>query len=376
MTMASSVLLTFLPKLNKLSKGKELRDGLSVVVKVGDALWVTNDETLSLERLSARAATAPFTYEYAGHVQFALSDFLELPLPPSSDADGKEKIEEADLEGLDFKGGYLWLVGSHSLKRAKPDKDNSTEKNLNRLAKVTADGNRFLLARIPLEEKTNTLVKTITEGGKTRTAARLRGDDKGNDLTDHLAKDEHLREFLPIPGKDNGFDIEGLAVVGERIFLGLRGPVLRGWAVIIQLELEEQDDSTLKLKPITPDNSYYRTHFLQLDGLGIRELCVQGSDLLILAGPTMGLDGPVTVYRWRGGAQPNADRIVFDDAVQPVMHIPFGQGKNAGKDHAEGMTMFSQENGDSPSILIVYDSATKERQVGTNAVKADIFHLP
>ena len=374
--MPSSVLLKFNSKLNTLSKGKELRDGLSVVVKVGNTLWLTNDETLSLERLSAHMATSPFTDEYGDHAQFALSDFLELPLPPSPNINGKEKIEEADLEGLDFKDGYLWLVGSHSLKRAKPDKEYSNEKNLSRLAKVTADGNRFLLARIPLAEETNTLVKTITEGDKTRTAARLRGDDKGNDLTHHLANDEHLREFLSIPGKDNGFDIEGLAVVGERIFLGLRGPVLRGWAVIIQLELEEQDASTLKLKQIAPDQGFYRTHFLRLDGLGIRELCVQGSDLPILAGPTMGLDGPMTVYRWRGGAQPNADRFVFDDAVEPILHIPVGHGKDAGKDHAEGMTMFSQGDVDPPSILIVYDSTAKERQIGTSNVKADIFRLP
>ncbi len=374
--MPNSVLLKFDSKLNKLSKGKELRDGLSVIVKVGNTLWVTNDETLSLERLSAQLATAPFTHEYGDHAQFALSDFLELPLPPSPHLNGKEKIAEADLEGLDFNDGYLWLVGSHSLKRAKPDKELSPEKNLSRLAKVTADGNRFLLARIPLAEETNSLVKNITEGDKTRTAARLRGDDKGNDLTHHLAKDEHLREFLSIPGKDNGFDIEGLAVVGERIFLGLRGPVLRGWAVIIQLELDEQDASTLSLKQIAPDNGFYRTHFLRLDGLGIRELCVQGSDLLILAGPTMGLDGPVTVYRWRGGAQPNADRFVFDDAVEPILHIPVGHGKDAGKDHAEGMTMFSQGDVDPPSILIVYDSTAKERQIGTSNVKADIFPLP
>ena len=60
---------------------------------------------------------------------------------------------------------------------------------------------------------------------------------KGNDLTEALRGDEHLGSFLAIPGKDNGFDIEGLAVAGERLFIGLRGPVLRGWAVILEVEL-------------------------------------------------------------------------------------------------------------------------------------------
>ena len=31
-----------------------------------------------------------------------------------------------------------------------------------------------------------------------------------------------------IPSNDNGFDVEGLAVSGNRVFLGLRGPVLAG----------------------------------------------------------------------------------------------------------------------------------------------------
>src|SRR5262249_43259516 len=80
---------------------------------------------------------------------------------------------------------------------------------------------------------------------------QLHGDDNGSDLTDALAKDKHMRAFLSIPGKDNGFDIEGLAVVGDRIFIGLRGPVLRGWALILELELKEAEGkaSTLELKP-------------------------------------------------------------------------------------------------------------------------------
>jgi hypothetical protein len=44
-----------------------------------------------------------------------------------------------------------------------------------------------------------------------------------------------LHDFLPLPGKDNGFDVEGLAVFGARLFVGLWGPVLCGWAVILEL---------------------------------------------------------------------------------------------------------------------------------------------
>lgn len=66
-------------------------------------------------------------------------------------------------------------------------------------------------------------------------------------------------------------------MAGERLFMGLRGPVLRGWAVILEVELEDNDQpSTLSLKAIGPSDRLYRKHFLHLGGLGIRDLCAQG----------------------------------------------------------------------------------------------------
>ncbi len=58
---------------------------------------------------------------------------------------------------------------------------------------------------------------------------------RGKDLRDLLEDDEHLAPFLAIPGKDNGLDVEGIAVRGDRVLLGLRGPVLRGWALVLEL---------------------------------------------------------------------------------------------------------------------------------------------
>src|SRR4029453_7712258 len=107
------------------------------------------------------------------------------------------------------------------------------------------------LRPLPLGEVNGTspLEKEIVEpDGKKRIPAQLRGDDRGNALTDALTQDKHLQSFLAIPGKDNGFDIEGLAFVGNRLFIGLRGPVLRGWAVI--LEVEPQEDDTNPSLPI------------------------------------------------------------------------------------------------------------------------------
>jgi hypothetical protein len=165
-----------------------------------------------------------------------------------------------------------------------------------------------------------------------------------------------------------------LAVVGERLFLGLRGPVLRGWAVILEVELKEDDKepSTLRLKNIGPKDRPYRKHFLHLGGLGIRDLCVHGPDLLILAGPTMDLDGPVTIFRWPGGAKPEEESMVPASELERVLDIPYGEGV----DHAEGFTLFSPDGGKARSLLVVYDSASERRQLGESTVTADVFNLP
>jgi uncharacterized protein DUF3616 len=374
MNATSVVLLEFHPERDDLGKDKELRDGLSVVVQIGDTLWVANDETISLERLSLVEAGNTGNYRYGRHhQQFSLNDYLRLAVPPSPDP---ADLEEADVEGLVYADGYLWLVGSHSLKRKKPQLRDGAEKARKQLAQVSSDGNRYLLARIPIVESdgTYTLAKEETQDGKKRTAAQLRGSGQGNDLTEALRGDEHLGSFLTIPGKDNGFDIEGLAVAGERLFIGLRGPVLRGWAVILEVELEEDNDqrSTLRLKAIGPNARLYRKHFLHLGGLGIRDLCAQGSDLLILAGPTMDLDGPVTIFRWPDGTEPKGENVVPASELERVLDVPYGQGV----DHAEGMTLFSPDGGKARSLLVVYDSASQSRQLGESTLAADVFLLP
>lgn len=360
------VLLQFDPRLNRTEDGKEERGDLSVAVEIGDSLWVASDETVCLTRLARQGHDA-----YASHAVFDIAQFISLP--------GRKSGEEADLEGLDYADGYLWLTGSHSLKRGKPDSDKPVGDNLKALAEVTTDSNRYLLARIPViqgEDGIYTLTAEAEEGAGKRkkrcTAARLRGDHKGNDLTKALARDEHLAPFLRIPSKDNGFDIEGLAVSGNRVFLGLRGPVLRGWAVVLEVETRESERGELRLKKIGPKGRRYRRHFLDLRGLGIREMCLDGDDLLLLAGPTMGLDGPAAVYRWRGGANPpgDEDTVGFEDSLEKALDIPYG----AGEDHAEGMTFRQTEVGQR-SLLFVYDSPAPARIKGEGGFIADVFDL-
>ena len=136
--------------------------------------------------------------------------------------------------------------------------------------------------------------------------------------------------------------------------------MLRGWAVILELEVTEKGRNSkstgLKLRRIGPDGERYRKHFLDLDGLGIREMSLEGDDLLILAGPTMDLDGPVVLYRWRGAWNQRKEPVIPRDRLERVMDIPYG----AGIDHAEGATLFDRP-GEPPAVLVVYDNPAPDR---------------
>lgn len=374
MEKKASAFLEFEPGLNQINPKKQLRQGLSVSVQVGNSLWVANDETITLERLTFQGRDVNGNITYGKHIQFDLTNFLTLPILPTVDDKGKLKIAEIDIEGLDCRDGYLWLIGSHSSKRAKLDSSDfeSIEESFKRLRKVTREGNRFLLARIPLEKEGDSFVlkKKAQDNGRKRTVAQLVGGKEGNELTEALLEDKHLKDFLNIPGKDNGFDIEGLAVAGDKIFVGLRGPVLRGWAFILELRLEEEkknDHIILKLKG-------FKKHALQLDGLGIRDIAIHGSDLLILTGPTMDLDGPVRIYRWEGGVDATEESVVFkgDKKLTRAGEIAFGEGS----DHAEGIALLTPEGSDKPdSLLVVYDSASSLRNVGVSGTVVDVFSL-
>jgi hypothetical protein len=372
MTASDIVLLEFDAVRDELGEGKELRDGLSVVLQIGNDLWLANDETESLERLSFVDQGKGGTRRVAqNHRQFALSEYLQLPALPTPDG---AAVNEVDVEGLDHADGYLWLVGSHSLKRKAPKGGDGGKAVRKRLAGISADGNRYLLARIPLVEEAgrSSLARETSQKKQTRTAARLQGDHLGNELTSALRADEHLGPFLAIPGKENGFDIEGLAVRGNRVLLGLRGPVLRGWAVVVEIALEEdtQDRTLLRLRPFGEEKGLVRKHFLNLNGLGIRDLCRDGRDLLILAGPTMQLDGPVMVFRWKDGAEPDGECVLHDPEL--LMSLPFG----IGEDHAEGIALLRRKGDDAPNLLVVYDSASVRRQPSTSTVIADVFKMP
>ena len=341
--------------------GEDICNNLSAVTRTPDgSLWVGADEGQTLERLSPLAPLV-----YGEHLSLPLGEWLPLYDPDC----------EIDIEGLDYADGYLWLTGSHSLKRKKP-KGKNAKKDLDRLGSIVNEPNRYLLARAPVHAgQLGTHHPHPDRPDEELRAAALRKTADGNALTQALLDDPHLGSYLrlPIPSKENGFDVESLAVRGERLWLGLRGPVLGQWAVILEVELGETEAGILDLRPLGETGRLYRKHFVHLNGLGVRDLCWQGDDLIILAGPTMSLEGEMRLYRLKGLLEVKGDALSSPDTgdLEVLFDLPF----TVGSDHAEGLCLHPALDQEA-ALLVVYDAPDPDRRSGDQTVYADVFRIP
>lgn len=353
----NAIRLEFLP-------GALVHANLSGAAFSDDCLWVAGDEACGIDRLRRLDPAGAELLRFGDGLSFPLSELLDLP----GAAD-----DEADLEGMAVADGYLWVVGSHGLKRknAKDDKDDA--ENAKRLAKVTLDSNRRLLACLPIEMGDDGRPCLVREAKDGRRARRLKGDAESNQLTELLADDPHFGPYMGIPGKDNGLDIEGLVVDGKRLLIGLRGPVLRGWSALLEIALDTRGDE-LRLVPLDGSGQLIRKHFLQLEGLGIRDLHFSGDDLYILAGPTMVLDGDIRVFKWPN-AKPllaaNREPARFVATLSEMLSLPHGRGTN----RAEALCQLPSElAANTPGWLVLYDAPGLDRKDGEYTVFGDVLH--
>ena len=329
-------------------------------------LWLGTDELTGLSRLKR---TAPGIF--GKHDYTELANRLRLP----------ERDEEIDIEGMDIaRDGdrdQLWIIGSHTSTRKGIKPEVGDAENLGRLRDVRVRRNRFLIARTEIKNG------KVEPGG----IVQLPISDKGNALSRALRDDPHLGPFLcakdkkkkkkkrgcvQTASKENGFDIEGAAIRGRRLFMGLRGPVLRGLAMLIEVQLRESGHGGLALDEVGIADRHYRKHFLQLNGMGVRDLVWHEDDLLILAGPTMNITGLQSIYRFHDAADLADDSISELDGVrlELLYHLPLvTEG-----DKAEGICLYDSLG--EPGLLVVYDAPRPGRLVAKDAVLGDVFALP
>ena len=269
---------------------------------------------------------------------------------------------ELDIEGIARNKEYTWVIGSHSmsrksmlsperLKQKQKQKQGNGEKlgekyNHERIATVVVEPTREWLYRLEIDNN-----------GSVRRDSIRRGS-----LRDIFANHPVLGRFQNIPAKENGVDIEGLAVIAggvpqnTRLLVGLRGPLLRGpLAVVLDVSANEgnADDGRpiLKIK-------LEKTHYLALGGRGVRGMSGMENKkdgYLILAGPVGGEPTSYMLYHWNG--EDSVPEINTPDAkhnVTELCRIPPTQGVPRAK--AEGVHFLLEEEG-VVKFVIVYDSA-------------------
>lgn len=324
---------------------------LSAGVAVGDCLFLGSDEGSALERLHWDGA------RWADHRRLALGDWLELA-----------SADEADIEGLATDDGWLWVLGSHARTRPSIKKGKADRICADALCDLRDTRPRCLLARLPLAPDPGlpgAVVPVRRDGA--RRAGMLRQTKHGNALAAALAKDPLIKPFTRIAAKEGGVDLEGIAAAGRRIALGMRGPVIRSFAVLLEVEIGAKPSGRLKLAGPPCKR------LLDLEGLGIRDLKRAGEDLLILAGPTTGLDGPCAIDRWRCWLQdlPTADGVIRLHRPERIIDLPFGRGN----DHPEGLALLPSESGN--ELLVVNDGPAPTRlDAARRTLTCDVFALP
>ncbi|HKY81096.1 MAG TPA: DUF3616 domain-containing protein [Sphingobium sp.] len=328
---------------------RKLLRNFSGATRFEEDLFLAADERAGIDRLSLAEGI------WSDHRCFQLADLLDLAYPG----------EEADLEGVAVDDGWLWLVGSHARTRPKFDKEGGECIDLVELANLRDTRPRCLLARVPLRLEEGAWSPVRQDGS--RKSGLLRQTKRGNLLSKALRKDPLLAAFTKIPAKEGGIDVEGIAVQGTRIALGLRGPVVRTYAVLLEMEVEPASSGELRLAAAPAKR------LLALEGLGIRDLKRCGDDLLILAGPTVALSGPCAIHRWRDWAH---DPVRHDQEVrlhrpEHLIDLPFGRGV----DHPEGLVLWPSVGGQ--AVLVVCDSPSPDRlDTARKSLKADLFELP
>ena len=234
------------------------------------------------------------------------------------------------------------------------------------MEQIDREPNRHFLGRIPLVEEAPGLFGLTRSDGQRR-AAWAKFGKSNSALTRWVSDDPHLGSFLTIPSKENGFDVEGLAVRGDRVWLGLRGPVLRGHAMVLDLEITEKAPGRLNARRIEGERRY-RKHLLDTRGLGIRDMRFHGDDLLLLAGSTMSLEGPAFVLRWRDAVDDDVSGVIDPDRIEMVAELPY----QLHVDHPEGIDLWPE--GGPGALLVIYDAPSPDRtDLDAFTVRADLI---
>jgi hypothetical protein len=183
------------------------------------------------------------------------------------------KFKEADVEGISYADGYFYFVGSHGRSR-------SGEKQ----------ASRYFVYRV----RADALAGVADVGTEDKVAASM---ERSSVLEELLVGDSRFETANKLSPEEGGTNIEGLAVVAGKVYVGFRGPLA--------------DDRSALIGETSVDRLFgsasgtLEPHPLKLEGgQVIRDLAVKNGEIFILSGPQDRKGGRALVYSWSPGHDP------------------------------------------------------------------------
>jgi len=229
-------------------------------------------------------------------------------LLPDVENDGRE----LDIEGIAVDGNFIYVIGSHSFRRnkARPKKSVKRNRKTFNQGKIKPEPGRDWLHRIEVNSQVQPIAKMSIS------------------LRDVISDHEALKAFSEIPSKENGVDIEGLAVDDGWVYVGFRGPVFRGnYVPVLKFQFDQHEKSASLL-------------LVKLEGGGIRDMAKVQDGFLLVSGPVGDAPGPYQVYHWNGlDMVPGKDRADTKGYIKKLGNIDVSKGK------AEGILALEVERG-------------------------------
>lgn len=239
-----------------------------------------------------------------------------------------DDFEELDGEGVAYAAPYFYVVSSHGCSRKKGKFRLST----------------FILARIRVDQEG----RPVDADGNVLAGSQVHeAVETTYRLSDLLPRAEEAGAFFgeELDEETMGLNIEGIAVQGENIFLGLRAPSIGGRAFIVRANVDELFKAGREPAPAT---ALVETIPIALGpDVGIRDLApLPDGRLLILAGAAYGDEMPNSIF-------------VVDSTGANLQELSPPQSDQLTR--AEGMTVLEATDKEI-RLLILFDKADRAPQ--------------
>jgi hypothetical protein len=254
-------------------------------------------------------------------------DSRTLGRPPDETCEKADDFKDLDGEGVAYAEPYFYIVGSHGCTRSKGKFRLSS----------------FILARVRVDRQGQPVDSADRPLARDKFAQAVETTYRVSDLLKRAGK---AAEFF---GKDlesaNGLNIEGVAVQGDTIWFGLRGPVRKDkTAYLVSGDIDDLFKAGNKRSKAKPD-----VVPIELDGLGIRDLApLPDKRLLVVAGAAHGPEVPFKLFV----VDPAKEKVTPIGPLAAVTQQVDGEMKT-GK--AEGVTVLDM-TADKAQIVILFDS--------------------